>query len=124
MPKVIHFNIKATKPEKLKEFYEEVFDWKFIKWDESNEGMDYYMIDTGEGEQGIDGGMTLKRDLHDQTEITIGVKDIDSYLKIIEACGGKITSPKMSIPGYGWIINFEDPQGNNYSIMEEDSDAK
>ena len=58
------------------------------------------------------------------TDITIGVQDIDQYIKKIEENGGKITSPKLAIEGVGWLINFEDPQGNKYMIMEDDPKAK
>jgi len=60
MPRVIHFDIPADNPARAVDFYKKVFDWKFDKWPSPT---DYWLITTGKGEPGIDGGM-LKRASH------------------------------------------------------------
>ena len=50
LPRVTHFEIEATKPEQLSEFYGKVFGWRFEKWAGP---MDYWMIMTGENEPGF-----------------------------------------------------------------------
>ena len=57
MPRVVHFDINAEKPEQLTKFYEKVFKWKFEKW---KGPMDYWLITTGKDEPGIDGGLTKR----------------------------------------------------------------
>ena len=43
MPTIVHFDIATDDPERAKEFYEGLFDWKM----ESPPGMtDYYLIET------------------------------------------------------------------------------
>ena len=73
MPRVIHFEIEADKPEQLAQFYEQVFGWKFEKWAGPT---DYWMIMTGKNEPGIDGGL-LKRTETSQPVNTISVSSID-----------------------------------------------
>jgi predicted enzyme related to lactoylglutathione lyase len=57
LPRVVHFDINANKPEELAKFYEQVFNWKFEKW---KGPMDYWLITTGENEPGIDGGLSRR----------------------------------------------------------------
>ena len=58
MPRVIHFEIVAEKPERAMKFYKEVFGWEFNKW---NGPQDYWLVKTGEDSQpGINGGLTPK----------------------------------------------------------------
>jgi predicted enzyme related to lactoylglutathione lyase len=120
LPRVIHFEIEADKPEQLAQFYKKVFNWKFEKWAGP---MDYWMITTGEGEPGIDGGL-LKKNETSQPVNTIGVSSIDAYLKKIEENRGKILVPKKAIPGVGWTALFKDTEGNIFGLMEEDPTAK
>ena len=58
MPRVIHFEIVADKPERAIKFYKEVFGWEFNKW---NGPQEYWLVKTGEDSQpGINGGLTPK----------------------------------------------------------------
>src|SRR5262245_2829618 len=58
MPRVIHFEIHAEKPERAVAFYSKLFGWEFTKW---GGPMEYYLVKTGpDGQPGINGGM-IKR---------------------------------------------------------------
>src|SRR6059036_3226268 len=39
---LVHFEIPATDPSKVARFYEQLFGWKFNKWEGAN--MDYWLI--------------------------------------------------------------------------------
>lgn len=118
MTRVVHFEIVAENPEKIKEFYEKVFNWKFQKMNG-----DYWMIDTGEG-GGINGGM-VKKETSQQVQIdTIDVDNIDEYINKIKNNGGKILMEKRAIPRVGWLCNFKDAEGNIFSIMQRDEKAR
>lgn len=122
MPRVVHFEIDAQKPEQLVKFYEKVFGWKIVKWEGP---MDYWLITTGkEDEPGIDGGLSRRTEHAPNTVNTIEVTNIDEYIKKIEHNGGTITSPKHPVPGVGWMAYFKDPEGNMFGIMELDESAK
>jgi len=121
MPKPVHFDIFAEKPEKAIKFYESVFNWKFQKWEGP---MEYWMISTGEEkEPGIDGGLGVKTPESSPMN-TIGVKSVDEYVKKVEENGGTILTQKMPIPGIGWFATFKDPEGNAFGLMEDDPEAK
>ncbi len=122
MPRIIHFEISADKPERAIKFYEKVFGWKIEKW---KGPMEYWMIMTGdEKEPGIDGGLAKRTESETSTVNTISVRTIDEFIKKIEKHGGTITVPKHAIPGVGWIAYFKDTEGNTFGIMQSDPNAK
>lgn len=121
MSRVIHFDITTKNPEKAIEFYTKVFGWEIKKW---NGPMEYWLIITGpENKPGIDGGLARGEPLN-KVILTIGVDSADEMTKKIEVNGGKIIMPKSSIPGVGWMVNFQSPDGNQFCIMQEDRKAK
>ncbi len=122
MPRVVHFEIDAEKPERTIRFYEKVFGWKIEKW---KGPMEYWLIMTGkEKEPGIDGGMSKRTETEPSTVNTIGVPSVDEYIRKVEKNGGSIVRSKMAVPGVGWMAYFKDPEGNFWGIMETDETAK
>jgi|APFre7841882590_1041340.scaffolds.fasta_scaffold100167_1 predicted enzyme related to lactoylglutathione lyase len=122
MPRVVHFEIDAKKPEKAIAFYERVFGWKIEKW---KGPVDYWLIKTGkEKEPGIDGGLSRRAEAEPSTVNTIDVPSVDKFAKKVEANGGKIVRPKMAVPGVGWMAYFKDPEGNLWGIIESDESAR
>ena len=121
MPRVVHFEIDAKKPERAVEFYQKVFGWKIEKWKGS---VDYWLIATGnEKEPGIDGGLGKRTEAEPSTVNTIDVPSVDQYSKKVESNGGSIIRPKMAVPGVGWMAYFKDPEGNIWGMMERDETA-
>ncbi len=121
MSRVVHFDISALDPEKLIDFYKSIFNWKFEKWGEGE--MEYWLIDTGTGEPGINGGMS-KRQKDNYVMITLSVDDMDKATDEIKKKGGKILFEKSPIPGVGYFAQFEDPDGNMLGLMQSDKNAK
>lgn len=122
MPKVVHFEIDAKKPEQLVRFYEKVFGWKIVKWEGP---IDYWLITTGkEDEPGIDGGLLKRTEPEPSTVNTIDVPSIDEYIKKVEGNDGKIIRAKHAVPGVGWAACFQDPEGNVFCMMQEDTSAR
>jgi predicted enzyme related to lactoylglutathione lyase len=124
MPRVVHFDLPAEDPEKLKAFYEKVFGWQFQKWTDPSGQMEYWLITTGKDEPGIDGGMAKKRAPDEQVANTISVPNLEEYMKKIQENGGKLIMGKAPIPGIGWLASFEDPQGIKHMILQDDKNAK
>ncbi len=121
MPRVVHFEIDAQKPESAVKFYEKVFGWKIEKW---KGPVEYWLITTGKkSEPGIDGGLARRTEINASTVNTIGVTSVDEYAKKIESNDGSIIRPKMAIPGVGWMAYFKDPEGNVWGMMESDESA-
>lgn len=121
MPRVVHFEFNADKPERAVKFYQEVFGWEIKKWEGP---IDYWLVMTGEKEKpGIDGGI-MKRMDDETTIITIDVPSVDEFVKKIQEAGGKVVKPKDVIPGVGYFAYCADTEGNVFGIMQEDHEAK
>jgi predicted enzyme related to lactoylglutathione lyase len=121
MARVLHFDISGDNPEQLIPFYENIFGWKFSKWEGP---MEYWMIETGpEDQPGINGGLA-KRQSDDRVVNTIDVDSIDSALEQVKKNGGTVITEKGAIPGIGWFAQFRDPEGNVFGLMKDDPDAK
>jgi uncharacterized protein len=127
MPRVIHFEIVADNPERAMKFYKEVFGWEFNKWDGPQ---DYWLVKTGEDSQpGINGGLTPKTNQGSgntggRITNSIDVPSIDEFSSKISMEGGKVLSPKMPIPGVGYLAICEDTEGISFGIIQYDRNAK
>ena len=115
MPRVVHFEIPADKPERAVEFYRKVFDWKIEKYDMPEP---YYLATTGEkGEMGIDGAI-MDRSGSKTVVNTIGVADLEASVKKVLAAGGKRLTPAQKIPGVGMFSYCADTEGNWFGILQ------
>jgi predicted enzyme related to lactoylglutathione lyase len=129
MSRAVHFEIQASDPQLLIDFYTALFGWSFNKW----EGGDYWMIHTGPDDQpGINGGLLPRRgpppgDMAaiNAFVITVDVDDLDASLSKVESGGGGavVCVPKMAVPGIGWLAYVKDPDGNIFGMMQADIKA-
>lgn len=129
MSRAVHFEIQASNPQALIDYYTGLFGWSFNKW----EGGDYWLIHTGpEDKPGIHGGLMPRRGpLPDPNAavnafvVTVDVEDIDAALERAAApgSGGMVAVPKMAVPGIGWVGYAKDPDGNIFGMMQEDPEA-
>ena len=125
MPRVIHFEIHAENAERAIAFYTRLFGWGFQKYG----AFDYWLITTGEeGTPGINGGLMPRKGTIDGRAIiayvcTIGVDDIDTALRSVEAAGGEIVVAKQAIPGVGWNAYAKDTEGNTFGVIQDDTSA-
>jgi predicted enzyme related to lactoylglutathione lyase len=124
MNRVTHFEIYTDDPEAVQPFYQDVFGWKFNKFEGGP--IEYWLVTTGDDkEPGINGGITRPREGQSSGTLnTIAVESLDRTIKEIEQAGGKICVPKMAIPKIGWLAYAADPAGNVFGIIEPDANAK
>lgn len=122
MPRLVHFEMNVKDVHKTIAFYEEIFGWKFNKWDGP---IEYWLIMTGdESEPGIDGGLGFEEEGFPKVVNTIDVDNIDAIIKKIESNSGEIVRPKHAVPGVGWLAYFKDSEGIMSGIMQNDPSAK
>jgi len=119
---IIHFEIPAANVEKLRKFYTQLFGWKIEK---SPGPMEYWLIETVPVDEnmtplrpGVNGGMYKKERSELKSVNYISIESIDEYIKKIEKLGGKVISPKQQVPNIGWIAMAEDPEGNQFALMQ------
>jgi uncharacterized protein len=129
MPRVVHFEIHATDPDRAVAFYRAVLEWEFTKWDGPAE---YWMVKTGPDDQrGINGGLVRRHgpapgemQAVNAFVCTVDVPAVDEYVGKATAAGGTVALPKMAIPGVGWLAYVKDPDGNILGMMQMDVTAK
>jgi hypothetical protein len=128
MPRPVHFEIQAQDPARAQAFYEGLFGWSFQKWGDQP----YWLIKTGEGSPGIDGGMLPRMggapDAGAPLPViawvcTVDVPDLDPFVEKAKALGGENVVPKMPIPGVGWLAYCKDTEGNIFGMMQNDPNA-
>lgn len=60
MGRVVHFEIHASNPEKVVDFYTRLFGWRIRKWE--HKSLEYWLVETGDGGlPGINGGLLRRR---------------------------------------------------------------
>jgi len=123
MPRVVHFEFPADDPQRATRFYATVFGWKIEKWAGPQ---DYWLISTGPDNQpGINGAVMRRQPPLATTVVnTMDVPSVDDFTKKIAASGGKVLTPKMAIPGVGYMAYCQDTEGNTFGIMQADKSAK
>jgi len=119
---IIHFEIPANDVEKLKKFYEDIFGWTIIL---APGPIEYWIIQTVPTDQdgmlqrpGVNGGMYKKQNPEGKPINYFSVESINDFLEKITKKGGKITQPKEEVHGVGWIAAAEDPEGNQFALLQ------
>jgi predicted enzyme related to lactoylglutathione lyase len=123
---IVHFEIPAKNTEKLKKFYSGVFGWKIEKGSKEMSGpKEYWLIETVPVDKqqrpirpGVNGGMYKKQDEKMKQVNYIAVESADAYIEKIKKLGGKIINPKQEVPQVGWVAIAEDPEGNQFGILQ------
>lgn len=122
MSKVIHFEICASNVQRAVDFYRRVFGWHIDKWGGE---MEYWLAIAGKDEEpGINGAITPRSESMSGTVNTISVPSLDDALQAVTAAGGKVLTPRMTVPGVGYMAYCLDSEGNQFGVMQEDNQAK
>jgi len=133
MPTIVHFQIPSDDIERSKKFYSDLFGWKFDKMptpagsEAMPEGMEYWLISTVDAKGNkADGRGMMKKQSPQQQGITnyFDVKSVQEYSAKVEKLGGKVISPKMPVPGMGYMATCTDTENNGFDIFEVDQTAK
>lgn len=116
MPKFVHIDLAADKPDRAADFYAKVFGWQATKLDGP---VPYWLIATDPGDPAAVGAGIGQRDQPWQTVApTIEVPSADDYARRIEEAGGTIVVPRADVPGVGALVTFKDTEGNILTVLE------
>src|SRR5215471_4810369 len=98
---VTHFEIYGEEPDKLADFYRNVFGWQI----EQMPGVNYWRIQSGSAEsKPLHGGLTYRAipDLNGWM-LFVNVISLDETVALVQTLGGSIVRPKTACPGpLGW----------------------
>ena len=118
---VVHWEVWSQDPEKVSDFYAEVFDWQINHILEMN----YSLVETG-GEGGINGGIMKPQQgpWPGNLAFYIDVDDLEGYCDKIKKAGGKIVVERMDVSGVGALALFEDPDGRVLGLWLQNPESK
>jgi uncharacterized protein len=114
---LVHFEISAKDTKKAREFYAELFGWKF---DDVWQGGDYYTTKAGGDPGGAINGMTP---VAKGIAIYFDTDDIDESVRRVRELGGK-AEDKRPIPEIGWFSACRDLDGNEFALYQDDPSVK
>ncbi|MCK9356562.1 MAG: VOC family protein [Dehalococcoidia bacterium] len=123
MPTIVHFDIASDEPQRAKNFYESLFGWKMM----GPPGMpDYYLVETDglDGKPGVGGGLGKRGEPSQRITMYVGVDSIDKYSKKVTTLGGRVVLPKTPVPGWGYLANCVDTEGNAFGLWQEDKNSR
>jgi len=120
-----YFEIQASDLKRAIKFYQNIFNWRFIK--EEFVPIEYYRIETNS----INGGLLIRPAKVPPNEsgtnafvCSIQVENYDRIHEIIVQNGGQVALPKFAIAGRCWQGYFIDLDHNTFGIFEVDEKAK
>ena len=114
MKRVVHFEINADQPERAARFYSGAFGWKV----EKDEGHDYWLVRTGSGGPGIDGGLVRRIAPAASTVDIVEIPALESTRVKIQQLGGDCFMPTMSVDGVGLTTYCRDTEGNIFGLLQ------
>ncbi len=112
---VVHFEIISDDAGKAQEFYGDLFGWNI----DSDNPMNYGMVDTESDDKGINGG--IGEDMADtggHLTFYVEVPNVEETLQKAVEKGGTIVLDAMDIPGGPTIGLFNDPDGRRVGLVE------
>lgn len=125
---VVHFEIHASDPQRLIDFYSQLLGWRFTRFGD----LEYWGIDTGDGSiqagvatgGGINGGLAQRSGPAPQVgapvsgaNIVVAVDDVDAtFARGIELGGVEAVAPD-DLPGVGRLAYLLDPDNNVFGFI-------
>lgn len=125
---VVHFEIHATDPQQLVDFYSELLGWQFSQFGDTP----YWTIATGEGAinnagvpgLGINGGLTQRNGPRPDvgapvtgSNFVVGVEDVDAVMRRGVELGGTEALPAQDWPNIGRAGYLLDPDNNVFGVI-------
>jgi predicted enzyme related to lactoylglutathione lyase len=126
---VVHFEIHASEPQRLIDFYSELLDWRFSQFGD----MPYWSIETGEGAvgnvagsagHGINGGLTQRHGPRPEIgasvmgcNLVVAVDDVDGLMLRGAELGGTEALAAADIQGVGRVAYLLDPDNNVFGLI-------
>ena len=126
---VVHFEIHASEPQRLIDFYSGLLGWKFTQFGDQP----YWSIDTGEGAignvagtagHGINGGLMPRHQPKPEVgaavvgcNFVIGVDDVDGLMRRGVELGGTEAMAAEDMQGIGRVGYLLDPDNNVFGLI-------
>jgi hypothetical protein len=109
----VHIELHTQDVDKSKKFYASMFDWKM----EEIPGMDYTIINVGEGT----GGGIMKNPMPSDSDNWLPyilVDDVAASTKKAKSLGAAIAKDVTEVPDMGWFSVIIDPTGAVFGLWQ------
>jgi predicted enzyme related to lactoylglutathione lyase len=111
---VVHFEVSGEDPQKLREYYSQLFGWEFdtdsLVAPSISEGGKYGFMTS---EPGIPGGIGGGPGYPSHAIFYVGVDDVEAALRDAERLGGiRVLGPEANPNDQLVVAHFRDPDGN------------
>ena len=109
----------TTDLEAASDFYNKLFGWTKLNDMEMGPAGTYRIFDQGDNKPMGDGGMMTKPPETPTPHWTFyfNVDSINAAIERVKSGGGQILNGPRQVPGGGWIINAQDPQGATFALL-------
>ncbi len=108
---LVHFEIPASDPAKVSRFYEQLFGWKFNKWQGSQ--MDYWLISHKDAAENDTMGGLFKRNAPNEGFLNyFSVRSIDESVNKATSNGAQVVTAKQN--PQRWILRGPQGPGRKY----------
>lgn len=114
---LVHFEIPTDSPEKVAQFYEQLFSWKINKMPMG--ASDYWLISHADAGPNETMGGLYKRTMGEVGLVNyFGVPNLDMALAKAKTLGANVVREKQEIPNIGWFAILQDPDKNTFALFE------
>ena len=111
---VMQWQILAKDPDRLADFYSQLFAWKVS----ADNPLGYRMADTGSA-QGISGGFWPAGPQGQPfVQLFVDVDDVEQYVAKVGQLGGSTIMPRMVLPSGDEMAIVRDPEGLAFGLMK------
>jgi predicted enzyme related to lactoylglutathione lyase len=109
---VVHWEIEALDPERMKAFYAELFNWDIG---------DGFIMTIPPGIGGPEPGPAghLRQSDRSRVNLYVQVRDLRASLDKAVALGGAITAEPFDVPGGPTLAGITDPEGNAVMLVQQ-----
>jgi len=81
------------------------------------------MVETKDGETGINGGLMEKQAPQQCNTNYVMVESVADYSETVKQLGGQVIMPKTPVPQMGYFAVCLDPEGNPIGLWQDDPSA-
>ena len=112
---IVHFEIRGKDPQRLADFYRQLFGWDIADPDPA--GIMRFPAGIGGPEGGV-GGHIRGADAPG-VSIFVQVLDLDETLRKAEGMGGRAVMQPFDVPGGPTVAQMADPDGNLVGLVKQ-----
>jgi predicted enzyme related to lactoylglutathione lyase len=110
---VVHWELLAADPERLRSFYAELFSWDI------GDGPIMSISPGLGGPEPGPGGHIMAGGGATGFGLFVQVRDLDETIRRTTELGGAVTGGRFDIPGGASIWPIEDPEGNRITLVQQ-----